>query len=106
MGENGEGDSKLALASGQQILLKPGDAVLLHQKVAHRFGVNVSPHIRYQTYFRLKHVDHAQKLDDGSLLNDLWVEFEALKDGIVRSGDETIGSDEPRTKVTKMDLDS
>lgn len=103
---NGEGDdTKPALAGGQQILLKPGDAVLVHQKVAHRVGINVSPHIRYQTYFRLKHVDHAQKVNDGSFLDDLWGEFEGLRDGIAESGDETMGSDEPFTKVRKMDLD-
>ena len=33
-----------------------GDIVLAHHKLAHRGGVNHSPHIRYQVYFRLSHV--------------------------------------------------
>jgi ectoine hydroxylase-related dioxygenase (phytanoyl-CoA dioxygenase family) len=73
---------KPCLTGSQQILLQPGDAVLLHQKVAHRIGINCSPNIRYQTYFRLRHTDHAAKLEDGSLLDDLWTEFQGLADDL------------------------
>jgi len=101
--ESGRSEGKPALAGGHQILLQPGDAVLLHQKVAHRVGVNLSPHIRYQTYFRLSHMDHAQKVEDGSLLDDLWVEFEGLKDDIANLGGEGISSEGPSAKARKMD---
>lgn len=36
-----------------QVKLEPGDVVLAHQKVPHRIGLNRSPHVRYQVYFRL-----------------------------------------------------
>jgi len=98
-------ENKPALGGGQQILLRPGDAVFLHQKVAHRVGVNLSPHIRYQTYFRLSHIDHAQKAEDGSLLDDLWVEFEGLKDDITDLSDESLISVQPSTKIRRMDME-
>jgi len=75
--ENGQAENKPALPGGQQILLRPGDAVLLHQKVAHRVGVNVSPHIRYQTYFRLNHVDHDQQKFEA--LTDVWLAWEGVR---------------------------
>jgi len=76
--EDWTGDKKPSFTDGEQILLQPGDAILLHQKVAHRVGVNLSPHIRYQTYFRLMHKNHAKNLETGALLDDLWTEFEGL----------------------------
>mmetsp|Transcript_33942 Transcript_33942/g.106753 ORF Transcript_33942/g.106753 Transcript_33942/m.106753 type:complete len:183 (+) Transcript_33942:259-807(+) len=36
-----------------QVRLEPGDVVLAHQKLPHSVGLNRSPHIRYQVYFRL-----------------------------------------------------
>jgi len=95
--EGGAVERKPALSGGQQILLQPGDAVMLHQKVAHRVGVNLSPHIRYQTYFRLSHVDHAQNLEDGSLLDDLWGEYEGLLGDIA-----TTDSEGPLVKARKI----
>jgi hypothetical protein len=67
------------LSNGEQILLNIGDAVLLHQKVAHRAGHNGSPNIRYQTYFRLSHIDHAAHIADGSIHNGLWRQFGGLQ---------------------------
>lgn len=103
--EGGRAESKPALTGGQQILLRPGDAVLLHQKVAHRVGINVSPHIRYQTYFRLSHKDHAQRIADGSLLDDLWVEFEGLKDDLRNLEDQGATSGQPLAKARRMDVE-
>ena len=37
------------------VLLKKGDMVVLHLRTAHSIGINLSPHIRYQCYFRLNH---------------------------------------------------
>ena len=37
------------------VLLKKGDAVLAHQLLPHRIGLNYSPNIRYQVYYRVKH---------------------------------------------------
>merc|ERR1711879_243065 len=100
--ESGAAERKPALTGGQQILLQPGDAVLLHQKVAHRVGVNTSPNIRYQIYFRLSHVDHGLKLEDGSLLDDLWTEFEGLKDDLDSTGRYRECSVRPTAKAQKV----
>jgi len=76
---------KPELSNGEQILLGIGDAVLLHQKTAHRVGVNCSPNIRYQTYFRLPHVDMATHISDGSVHQGLWRQFGGLEgDGDVQ----------------------
>ena len=42
----------------RQVCLNPGDVVMCHQKMPHRIGLNRSPHIRYQVYFRLKAKDY------------------------------------------------
>lgn len=34
--------------------LEAGDVILAHQKLPHSIGLNRSPHVRYQVYFRLK----------------------------------------------------
>jgi hypothetical protein len=52
--------------------------VFAHQKLAHRGGPNTSADIRYQVYFRLRHKQHAEFVDSGILLDDLWVEYEGL----------------------------
>ena len=58
-----------------QLHLQPGDAVLLHQKMPHRVALNRSPHIRYQAYFRVSHVDHRP----AEPLSGLWRHFDGLK---------------------------
>jgi len=47
----------LPATSRQQVTLQPGDVVLAHQKMPHSTGLNRSPHIRYQIYFRLSATD-------------------------------------------------
>lgn len=39
--------------SGAPRAWRSGDVVLAHQKLPHSVGLNRSPHIRYQVYFRL-----------------------------------------------------
>ena len=51
-----------------QVHLEPGDIVLVHQKTPHRIGLNRSPHIRYQTYFRLSQATH----DPMAEPSDVW----------------------------------
>jgi len=48
---------QLPAAERQQVQLQPGDVVLKHQKLPHSVGLNRSPHIRYQVYFRLSATD-------------------------------------------------
>ncbi|TMW63460.1 hypothetical protein Poli38472_002401 [Pythium oligandrum] len=59
-----------------QLLASRGDIVLAHPNLAHRGGLNFSPDIRYQVYFRLKHVDHEQLQVDAA--KNLWVDLEGL----------------------------
>lgn len=72
------GDVLLDLGPPVQLLASRGDIVLAHPNLAHRGGLNFSPDIRYQIYFRLKHVDHAtlQELAHA----DLWADLEGLRD--------------------------
>jgi hypothetical protein len=72
-------DAQPELRNGEQMLLNVGDAVLLHQKTAHRGGLNGSPNIRYQAYFRLHHVEHAAHVADGSIHDGLWRQFGGLQ---------------------------
>lgn len=74
--ENAEGKPDIGL--GKQVIAQAGDVVMCHQKLAHRGGPNGSDGIRYQVYFRVKHVDHEAYLDSGAVLEDLWLEFEGL----------------------------
>jgi hypothetical protein len=70
-------DLRPPLTNGEQILLGVGDAILQHHKVANRIGVNCTPNIRYQAYFRLIHVDREAHCADGSV-HDLWRQYDGL----------------------------
>ncbi|OQS02316.1 hypothetical protein THRCLA_05303 [Thraustotheca clavata] len=53
------GDGNLPdLGTPIPLLCSKGDLVLAHPKTAHRGGPNFSPNIRYQIYFRIKHMEH------------------------------------------------
>ena len=70
------------------MLLCPGDAVLMHAKMAHREAPNYGDKIRlmvrlrltriillyFQVYFRISHKQHAQQIK--SCEQDLWAEFD------------------------------
>ena len=77
---NERDDTKPALDGGFDVALEPGDVVFCHQKTAHAIGRNRSADIRYQVYFRLSHAQHAEHLASGAVLDDLWVEFEGLRE--------------------------
>ena len=65
--------------NAEELLLRPGDVVFAHQKLAHRAGTNTSScHIRYQLYFRIHHQQHQAFIKDGSLLTDPFREFPSL----------------------------
>ncbi|TYZ65337.1 hypothetical protein PybrP1_012661 [[Pythium] brassicae (nom. inval.)] len=63
------------LGAPVQLLASRGDIVLAHPTLAHRGGLNFSPDIRYQVYFRLKHVDHAALAPA-----DLWADLDGLQE--------------------------
>jgi hypothetical protein len=57
--------------------MRAGDAVLAHQKLPHLGMHNDSPHVRYQVYFRLQHVQHEALRD--RWLDDLMLPFEGVR---------------------------
>src|SRR5205085_11018524 len=44
-----------------QISGRAGDVALVHYELAHSAAPNVSPYVRYAVFFRLTHVDHAER---------------------------------------------
>lgn len=64
------------LPKPNQLLAKAGDVMLVHYQVAHTAAINISPHVRYAIYFRLKHVDHdARKCET---MTNIWLDWEGL----------------------------
>jgi len=76
-----------------QLLLEPGDAVLLHQRLPHRVSPNHSPHVRYMAYFRLSNVEHRPNAPVGGLRD-------------LDSAEEIFKSSLKRVDVTFQNLDS
>ena len=72
------GEHKPDLGPAQHVLLKKGDVVLCHQKLPHRGCPNYSPNIRYQIYFRIKHVRLQEHKEQW--LDDLMLPFEGVRD--------------------------
>ena len=70
-----------------QMRLQPGDVVLAHQKTPHRIGLNRSPHVRYQVYFRLSAADHVPHAELGGLF-DGWHGLHAAAEAATRRDDE------------------
>ncbi|KAL3668068.1 hypothetical protein V7S43_006933 [Phytophthora oleae] len=71
------GDGTLPdLGTPVQLLATRGDLVLAHPNLAHRGGLNFSPDIRYQVYFRIKH----KQLDDlqDQCITDLWADLQGI----------------------------
>ncbi|POM63717.1 Protein involved in biosynthesis of mitomycin antibiotics/polyketide fumonisin [Phytophthora palmivora] len=64
------------LGTPVQLLAARGDLVLAHPNLAHRGGLNFSPDIRYQVYFRIKHkqLDELQE----QCTTDLWADLQGL----------------------------
>ncbi|HXG23743.1 MAG TPA: phytanoyl-CoA dioxygenase family protein [Chthonomonadales bacterium] len=61
-----------------QILGKAGDVVLVHYELAHSAAPNVSPHIRYAIFFRLKHVEMDQHKWES--MTDIWRDYEGMRE--------------------------
>jgi hypothetical protein len=66
----------LPLPAPVQIRARAGDALLAHYQLAHGISPNLGPHIRYATFYRLFHVDHAT-LGVRPLVEP-WLEWEGL----------------------------
>ena len=56
----------------KQLLLRAGDAVVVHQSCVHKVAPNLSPDIRYMVYFRVWHKDHEFYNSDSLFANWLY----------------------------------
>lgn len=72
-----KGMPPLELPAPRQITGRAGDAVLCHYQLAHGVAPNVSPHVRYAVFFRLKHRDHDSHPKDA--MTDIWMDWPALR---------------------------
>lgn len=61
---------------GTPLLGKPGDALLMHHLVPHAVGSNHTDKPRIMAYFRVSHVEHANR--PLTALRDPWLNFPAL----------------------------
>eukprot|EP01038_Epipyxis_sp_PR26KG_P007019 gene7019-9589_t len=61
-----------------QILLKKGDVIIVHSRVGHRGGPNLSESIRKMVYFRVSHHQHNDMKLQG--LDDMWIESVGMRD--------------------------
>ncbi len=72
-----EGMPPIDLGQPIQLTAAAGDLFLMHYLLVHAITTNHSPHIRYTTYYRLKHVDHdAQQVD--AILQP-WLHWEPIR---------------------------
>jgi hypothetical protein len=72
-----EGMPEVPMPEPRALTGRAGDLVLCHYQLAHGGGANVSPHVRYAVYFRVKAAGH-----DGrrwECLTDLWREWPGLR---------------------------
>lgn len=73
-------DQKLDVGEPRRTLLRPGDAFLAHQRLAHAAGINLSDIIRKNVYFRAIDVRLDWLLHDFVRSPTPWVGFDGLKD--------------------------
>ena len=71
-----DGMPPVTLAPAQQVIARPGDAVIAHYLLGHGVAGNVSPDVRYAIFFRLYHVDHEALRWES--MTDPWREWEGL----------------------------
>ncbi|HZT44253.1 MAG TPA: hypothetical protein VFA07_18960 [Chthonomonadaceae bacterium] len=77
-----EGMPPIAMPEPEQLLAQAGDAVLCHYQLAHCAVQNVSPHVRYAVFFRLKREGHDEiKLE---CMTDIWREWDGLREFVDR----------------------
>lgn len=67
---------QIDVEQGVPFLSKPGDVLIMHHLVPHSVGTNHSDTPRVMAYFRVSHVDHANRRLDA--LRDPWLDFPSL----------------------------
>ena len=79
-----DGMPKIALGEPIQIMAQAGDIAICHYLLAHCAVANVSPFIRYATYFRMHKQGHADRLR--STMVNMWEEWDGLRDVLDETG--------------------
>ncbi len=62
-----------------QITGKAGDLILAHYTLAHGITANVSPHIRYAVFFRVKHTDITPATWQAPM-QDIWLHWPGMRE--------------------------
>lgn len=71
--------SGLKVGEAKRVLLKPGDAIIAHQRLAHCAGYNLSDSIRKNVYFRVEHRRFQYFVEDYVNNETPWIGFTGLK---------------------------
>jgi len=71
---------KLDYGPPQQMQWKAGDVVFAHHQTVHGIATNLSPNIRYATFFRLHHVEHDALREE--VVRDIWREYDGVRQAI------------------------
>ena len=74
----------LGLGPPRALQAEPGDGLIAHYALAHGIGPNCGPHVRYATFYRLRHRAHAELGERP--LTDIWLEWEGLRAGLQADG--------------------
>jgi len=61
-----------------QVTGKAGDLILAHYTLAHGIASNVSPHIRYAVFFRIKHMD-IDETNWQAPMQDIWMHWPGMR---------------------------
>lgn len=76
-------DSKPDIGPPKRLLCKPGDVVLLHQRLGHSGGINVHEKTRINLYFRISakdHDDHVEQVIKGGVFKEYMGLRDLVKD--------------------------
>lgn len=71
--------SELNLGTGKRILANRGDLILMHQRVAHNNGINLSDQESYNLFFRVVHKDFDRLLTTQVASHTPFVGFTGLE---------------------------
>lgn len=83
----GPPESRPQIGDPIRVLMRPGDAVLAHQRLGHQGGPNVGSHVRKNIYLRVMNQKHDKFLSSGELLNgSVFAEFHGVQDCLRRHG--------------------
>ncbi len=73
-----DGMPEIDLPAPVQVTGSPGDVFFVHYAMGHTAAPNVSPHVRYAIFFRLKHVGHDEV--KWETMTDIWKTWDGMRD--------------------------